>query len=97
MLGAVNEIETLATGLSGKIWQKISLLERAGEAGEVGYPEFARSARRYPDFMPATAMARNSVFHFSSTDSEIPNSDETVAATSPRRRRRTVSLLKAAE
>lgn len=26
VLGAVNEIETLATGLSGKIWQKISLL-----------------------------------------------------------------------
>jgi len=24
----VNEIETLTTGLSGKIWQKIRLLER---------------------------------------------------------------------
>jgi hypothetical protein len=28
VLGAVNGIETLATGLSGKIWQKITLLER---------------------------------------------------------------------
>ena len=27
-LAAVNEIETLTTGLSGKIWQKITLLER---------------------------------------------------------------------
>lgn len=27
ILGAVNEIETLATGLSGKIWQKIRLIE----------------------------------------------------------------------
>lgn len=29
ILGAVNEIETLVTGLSGKIWQKIRLIERA--------------------------------------------------------------------
>ena len=29
LLGAVNEIETLTTGLSGKIWQKIRLLDRA--------------------------------------------------------------------
>jgi hypothetical protein len=29
VLSTVNEIETLATGLSGKIWQKITLLERA--------------------------------------------------------------------
>ena len=29
VLGAVNEVETLTTGLSGKIWQKIRLLERA--------------------------------------------------------------------
>lgn len=28
VLGAVNEIEALATGLSGKIWQKITLLDR---------------------------------------------------------------------
>jgi hypothetical protein len=28
VLGAVNEIETLTTGLSGKIWQKITILER---------------------------------------------------------------------
>ena len=28
VLGAVNEIETLATGLSGKIWQKIRLIDR---------------------------------------------------------------------
>lgn len=28
-LAAVNEIETLTTGLSGKIWQKITLLDRA--------------------------------------------------------------------
>ena len=31
VLGEVNEIEALATGLSGKIWQKIQLLERAPE------------------------------------------------------------------
>lgn len=29
VLGAVNEVEALATGLSGKIWQKITLLDRA--------------------------------------------------------------------
>lgn len=29
VLSAVNDIETLATGLSGKVWQKITLLERA--------------------------------------------------------------------
>lgn len=29
VLSAVNEIETLASGLSGKIWQKITLLDRA--------------------------------------------------------------------
>jgi hypothetical protein len=29
-LAGVNEIETLATGLSGKIWQKITILERSG-------------------------------------------------------------------
>ena len=28
VLGAVNEIETLPTGLSGKVWQKITLLDR---------------------------------------------------------------------
>ena len=32
VLGAVNEIETLATGLSGKIWQKIRLLDTANPA-----------------------------------------------------------------
>jgi hypothetical protein len=29
VLGAVNEIESLATGFSGKIWQKITMLQRA--------------------------------------------------------------------
>jgi hypothetical protein len=29
VLGAVNEIEALTTGLSGKIWQKITILDRA--------------------------------------------------------------------
>jgi hypothetical protein len=29
VLGAVNEIEELTTGLSGKIWQKITILDRA--------------------------------------------------------------------
>jgi hypothetical protein len=33
VLGAVNEIESLATGFSGKIWQKITLLQRAPSAG----------------------------------------------------------------
>jgi hypothetical protein len=32
VLGAVNEIEALATGLSGKIWQKIRLLDTANSA-----------------------------------------------------------------
>jgi hypothetical protein len=30
VLAAVNEIESLATGFSGKIWQKITLLDRVG-------------------------------------------------------------------
>jgi hypothetical protein len=33
VLAAVNEIETLAMGFSGKIWQKITLLERIPTAG----------------------------------------------------------------
>ena len=33
IMGAVNEIETLTTGLSGKIWQKIRLIERASLIG----------------------------------------------------------------
>jgi len=32
VLSTVNEIETLVTGLSGKIWQKITLLDRARES-----------------------------------------------------------------
>ena len=36
VLAGVNEIETLATGLSGKIWQKITILERAaGQAARI--------------------------------------------------------------
>jgi hypothetical protein len=38
VLAAVNEIEVLCTGLSGKVWQKITLLERvtsrAAQGGE---------------------------------------------------------------
>ena len=34
VLSTVNEIETLVTGLSGKIWQKITLLDRATRADE---------------------------------------------------------------
>jgi hypothetical protein len=33
VLVAVDEIESLTTGLSGKIWQKITILERAGTPG----------------------------------------------------------------
>ena len=33
VLGAVNEIETLTTGLSGKIWQKITILDDRPRAG----------------------------------------------------------------
>ena len=33
VLGAVDEVETLTTGLSGKIWQKIVILSTAGEEG----------------------------------------------------------------
>jgi hypothetical protein len=32
VLSTVNEVETLVTGLSGKIWQKITLLDRAAPA-----------------------------------------------------------------
>jgi hypothetical protein len=35
-LAAVNEIETLTSGLSGKIWQKISLLDRSAAATRHG-------------------------------------------------------------
>jgi hypothetical protein len=34
VLAGVNEIETLTTGLSGKIWQKITILERSAGALE---------------------------------------------------------------
>lgn len=34
VLAGVNEIETLTTGLSGKIWQKITILERASPVAE---------------------------------------------------------------
>ena len=34
VLSTVNEIETLVTGLSGKIWQKITLLDRATRSDE---------------------------------------------------------------
>jgi len=34
VLAAVDEVETLTTGLSGKIWQKIMILERAAAAAE---------------------------------------------------------------
>ncbi|AHG89165.1 hypothetical protein J421_1628 [Gemmatirosa kalamazoonensis] len=42
VLGAVNEIETLVTGLSGKIWQKIEMLERV-VAREAGRPAGAEA------------------------------------------------------
>jgi hypothetical protein len=35
VLSTVNEIETLGTGLSGKMWQKITLLDRAKESPAV--------------------------------------------------------------
>lgn len=38
VLSTVNEIETLVTGLSGKIWQKITLLERATRMDEAMVP-----------------------------------------------------------
>jgi len=36
VLSTVNEVETLVTGLSGKIWQKITLLERVSPVHESG-------------------------------------------------------------
>ncbi len=36
VLHAVNEIETLTTGLAGKIWQKLMILETLGSAGTAG-------------------------------------------------------------
>jgi len=35
VLAGVNEIETLSTGLSGKIWQKITILERAAGQSQI--------------------------------------------------------------
>ena len=35
VLGSVNEIETLTTGLSGKIWQKITILGRAAARDDI--------------------------------------------------------------
>lgn len=43
VLSTVNEIETLVTGLSGKIWQKITLLERATRNDETRSDAFGRS------------------------------------------------------
>jgi len=43
VLSTVNEIETLVTGLSGKIWQKITLLERATRTDEIALPSRSRS------------------------------------------------------
>jgi hypothetical protein len=34
VLGAVNEIESLATGFSGKVWQKITMLQRAAPVAD---------------------------------------------------------------
>src|SRR5690349_4995394 len=42
VLSTVNEIETLVTGLSGKIWQKITLLERATRMDEAMVPSRSR-------------------------------------------------------
>jgi hypothetical protein len=39
-LAAVNDVESLTTGLSGKIWQKITLLE-GGRRGERTTPDRA--------------------------------------------------------
>ena len=36
VLGAVNEIESLATGFSGKVWQKITLLQRGAPVVDAG-------------------------------------------------------------
>jgi len=38
VLSTVNEVETLVTGLSGKIWQKITLLDRAAPAAVAPSP-----------------------------------------------------------
>jgi hypothetical protein len=47
VLSTVNEVETLGTGLSGKIWQKITLLERT-------MPRDAREPRDPASGSPAT-------------------------------------------
>ena len=43
VLSTVNEIETLVTGLSGKIWQKITLLDRATRSDEITLSARSRS------------------------------------------------------
>jgi hypothetical protein len=48
LLSTVNEIETLVTGLSGKIWQKITLLERATRSDEMRADAFGRSPSLLP-------------------------------------------------
>jgi hypothetical protein len=38
VLGAVNEIESLATGFAGKVWQKITMLQRTLPPASLGEP-----------------------------------------------------------
>jgi hypothetical protein len=45
-LAAVNEIESLTSGLSAKVWQKITLLDRSALAADDPSPELIR--REYP-------------------------------------------------
>ena len=47
-LEAVDDLEALCTGLSGKIWQKISILERAGYASGAGAQGVGAPAVRPP-------------------------------------------------
>jgi hypothetical protein len=50
VMGAVNDIETLAAGLSGKIWQKIMILDTAVIASELASPDASPDA--LPDALP---------------------------------------------
>ena len=66
VLSTVNEIETLVTGLSGKIWQKITLLERASRMDETALAARSRGStapprRRFPRARPRRPGRRSAI------------------------------------
>lgn len=61
VLAAVNEIETLTTGLSGKIWQKITILERSTQPPPaIRAPEAFSAASQAPSAASGADRSRRS-------------------------------------